>query len=181
LPNTLNVSLEMIARQPVMSVLDTPPQDEVVTTITATTHVELPLHPKKPTYDELNPKSSPTEFLGPWGTLAVTLLTPLFCNLLFIGCNERTGCPPSWNRAEGRLEFSRYDFSLMVDKLFDGKAFLVYIGWYTYMVLCWAYIPGDWVEGTLMRNGKKQMYKINGEFKEASGLSDHMRIVAICG
>jgi hypothetical protein len=49
------------------------------------------------------------------------------------------------------------------------------------MVLCWAYIPGDWVEGTLMRNGKKQMYKINGEFKEASGLSDHMRIVAICG
>jgi delta14-sterol reductase len=157
-----------------MSIFDAPPQEEVVTTtITASTHVDLPLHPRKPTYEELNPKSSPTEFLGPWGTLAVTLLTPLFCNLLFIGCNERTGCPPSWNRSEGRFEFSRYDFDLLVDKLFDGKAFLVYIGWYTYMVLCWAYIPGDWVEGTLMRNGNKQMYKINGEFDEVSSGSSY--------
>ena len=148
--------------QNLMSDLDEP-QGEIVTTITATTHVDLPLHPVKPSYDELNPKSSPTEFLGPWGTFAVTVLTPFFCNVLFIGCNERTGCPPSWNREDRKFELGSYDLELLFDKFFDGKAFLIYTVWYAYCVACWALIPGDWVEGTLMRNGKKQMYKINGE------------------
>jgi delta14-sterol reductase len=130
-------------------------EPEVVTTVKASTHIELPLHPKKPTYDQLNPKSAPTEFLGPLGCLAVTILCPLFCYILYFGCNERTGCPPSF-------DVGRYDLLVLTEKLFDGKAFLVYLGWYAYTVVCWRFIPGDWVEGKIMRNGKKQAYKING-------------------
>lgn len=35
------------------------------------------------------------------------------------------------------------------------------------MVAAWAILPGDWVEGTELRNGKRQKYKINGAHLEA--------------
>ena len=46
--------------------------------------------------------------------------------------------------------------------LWDTEAMLMYLGWYTFCVVAWLVLPGDWIEGTLMRNGKKLKYKING-------------------
>ena len=40
----------------------------------------------------------------------------------------------------------------------------MYLGWYAFCVIAWLVLPGDWVEGTLMRNGKKMKYKINGSW-----------------
>ena len=48
--------------------------------------------------------------------------------------------------------------------LWDREAALIYLGWYTFCVLAWAILPGDWVQGTTLRNGKRLEYKINGEF-----------------
>lgn len=132
-----------------------------VTTVTATAHLDLPAHPKQPTYDQLNPKSSPTEFLGPLGTLGVTVTTPIFVYLLYFGCNETTGCPPGWNSSTRSFNIQYSDIEAMFEKLFDLKAFIVYLGWYAYIVACWALIPGDWVEGTLIRDGTKKLYKVN--------------------
>jgi len=38
-----------------------------------------------------------------------------------------------------------------------------YFGWYAFCLVAWATLPGDWVEGQQMRNGKKSSYKINGK------------------
>jgi delta14-sterol reductase len=48
-------------------------------------------------------------------------------------------------------------------KLWDAQAFLVFVAWMVYIFIAWAILPGDWVEGTLLRNGTRQKYKINGE------------------
>ena len=38
----------------------------------------------------------------------------------------------------------------------------MYLGWYAFCVIAWFVLPGDWIDGTLMRNGKRMKYKING-------------------
>jgi len=51
--------------------------------------------------------------------------------------------------------------------LWDTEAALMYLGWYAFCVVAWLVLPGDWIEGTLMRNGKKMKYKINGAYFRA--------------
>jgi delta14-sterol reductase len=145
---------------------------ETITTFVATTQVTLPLHPPKPSYDKLNPRSKPTEFLGPAGALAVTVGTPIMAYLLWFGCNESVGCPPpmsSWFNLQslGLLPESGFGGGLsgwkgLFDRVFDVPAMLLYLAWYTYTVVCWYVLPGDWVEGTLLRDGTRRLYKING-------------------
>ena len=38
----------------------------------------------------------------------------------------------------------------------------MYLSWYAFCVVAWLVPPENWIEGTLMRNGKKMQYKING-------------------
>jgi len=41
---------------------------------------------------------------------------------------------------------------------------LVYLAWYTFCVVSWAVLPGDWVEGLPLHNGQRMEYKINGKY-----------------
>ncbi|KAJ9118191.1 hypothetical protein QFC22_004095 [Naganishia vaughanmartiniae] len=141
---------------------------ETVTTVTATTQIDIPLHPHKPTYTEMNPVSRPIEFMGPVGTGIITIATPLFAYLLYAGCNERVGCPPGFstfdaNTGKQGLFFDVHasDVAELVARALDWKAHLIYVAWYIYILACWQFLPGAWVEGTILRNGKKQVYKIN--------------------
>lgn len=138
-------------------------QGDVTTTITATTTVTLPAKVK--TYAELNPRLKPTEFFGPIGATAVVFGTPALAYLLYYGCNEVTGCsiPPveGWESISSRLG----DWPSIAGALWDWKAAGVYLAWYAWIVLCWAVLPGDWIEGTLLRDGTRKQYKMNGEFK----------------
>jgi delta14-sterol reductase len=142
---------------------------ETVTTVTATTKIDLPLNPHKPTYAEMNPKSRPIEFFGPLGVTVLTVATPLFAYLLYVGCNERVGCPPKFSMYDENtklhglfFDVHRSDVVELTARALDWKAHLIYAAWYAYMVACWKFLPGEWVEGTILRNGKKQVYKING-------------------
>lgn len=110
----------------------------------------------------LNPRTTSYEFLGPPGALAVTLGVPFLTYMLYYGCSEQWGgCPPPLETVGEFLKTGVSDVSNW-SKLWDTQATLLYLGWYAFCVLSWFILPGDWVEGSVMRNGQKQKYKING-------------------
>lgn len=137
---------------------------ETTTTITATTHLTLPAHPTPLTYDQLNPRSSPSEFFGPIGTFLVSTVAPFWAYFIFFACNEHTGChPTSADAWRETFEGFTGKWVSSAGQLWDWKAVGVYLAWYAFCVVCWIVLPGDKVEGTLMRNGKRKTYTMNGE------------------
>jgi delta14-sterol reductase len=113
------------------------------------------------TAKDLNPRSKPTEFLGPIGTTVVTFLTPLIAYLLFFGCNSATGCPSL--SPEPYVRGLSNGWPSINGKLWDWKAAGVYAVWYAYTVICWNVLPGQKVEGTLLRDGTRKVYNLNGK------------------
>jgi Delta14-sterol reductase len=119
-------------------------------------------HSKRPDTTPLNPFTTSYEFLGPPGAFAITLGVPIFTYILYFTCNHASGgCPapihtiyPSFVQAVSDPAFWW--------SLWDSKAFAIYYSWYAFCLLTWAVLPGDWVRGTQLRNGKYQQYKING-------------------
>jgi hypothetical protein len=110
----------------------------------------------------LNPKTSSYEFLGPPGALAITLGVPVLTYVLYFTCNESSGgCPPPIQSLYPSLAQAVSDPAFWW-KLWDPKAFTIYYSWYAFCLVAWAVLPGDWVQGTQLRNGKYQQYKING-------------------
>lgn len=112
--------------------------------------------------NELNPRTKHYEFGGPLGALFVTLSVPIITYVLYFTCSETSGgCPPL-------LQSLPTSFTEAVTNrnwwksLWDMQAFLAYIAWWAFCVVAWFVLPGDWVEGTTMRNGRKLKYKING-------------------
>jgi delta14-sterol reductase len=137
----------------------TQPQEEV--TITATAEFSLPAK----TGAELNPRSRPTEFLGPIGTALVTFSTPAVAYALFYACNEVEGCSVSGAGAAIARFTQDFDWPSAAGKLFELKACAVYAAWYAWCVLCWAVLPNEWIEGNLLRDGTRKKYKMNGEWE----------------
>lgn len=140
--------------------------DEITTTtIKATAHLTLPLNPVPLTYEQLNPRSKATEFFGPWGMLVVLLSTPLLTYSLFFLCNETTGCHPrdaaSW-RLLGDLigEWPATNGQFFENSI---KPAVIYFTFFAYLVACWVLIPVTRTEGTLIRDGTRKAYKLNGE------------------
>ncbi|KAI0754892.1 ERG4/ERG24 ergosterol biosynthesis protein [Daedaleopsis nitida] len=108
---------------------------------------------------ELNPRTTQYEFLGPPGTFAISVGTPIVMYALYYGCSEETGgCPPAVN-------FSVVVRALMSwswwKGLWDTEAACLFLAWYAYLVAAWYVLPGRWIEGLPMRDGKKKSYKIN--------------------
>ena len=109
-----------------------------------------------------NPRTTSYEFLGPLGGLAISVGVPIITYALYFGCSEANGgCPPQLTSIDERMVASatRLDWW---KNLWDTEAALIYLGWYTFCVVAWAILPGDQVEGTTLRTGRKKQYKING-------------------
>ena len=104
----------------------------------------------------MNPPTRHYEFGGPAGALFVTLTVPAVAYALFFVCNDANACRPTLD----------YDTLLSavpsLSDLWDSDAALIYLVWYVFCVLAWAILPGDWVDGTTLRDGSKKQYKING-------------------
>lgn len=107
----------------------------------------------------MNPPTSHYEFFGPPGAFLVTLLTPSIAYALFFSCNQSNNCLPNFIPERVLAALSDPNWWL---SLWDTHATLIYLAWYTFCVLAWAILPGDWVQGTTLRNGDKKKYKING-------------------
>ena len=111
---------------------------------------------------ELNPRTTSYEFCGPIGTGFITVAVPLVTYLLYFGCSQQSGCPPPWVSVKNPEILDTLQTPEFWKSLWDTEAALMYLGWYVACVVAWLVLPGDWVDGTLMRNGKKMKYKING-------------------
>ena len=110
----------------------------------------------------LNPKTTSYEFLGPPGAFLISFGVPIFTYVLYFTCNESSGgCPPPVASLYPSLVDAVSDTAFWW-KLWDPKAFTLYYSWYAFCLLAWAALPGDWVQGTQLRNGQYQLYKING-------------------
>ena len=144
------------------------------TTITATTHLTLPSHPTPLTYDQLNPKSHADEFLGPVGTASISLIAPFLVYAFFYSCNESTGCPPM-NSAGWRAIWDRG-----VGTVWEWQAGGAYLVWYAFCVACWALLPGERVEGSLLRDGKRNTYRMNGASSPPAPLTTSLVRTFIC-
>ena len=112
-------------------------------------------------HKSLNPKTTSYEFLGPPGALAITFGVPVLAYVLYFACNESSGCPPPVQSLYPSLAQVVSDPAFWW-RLWDPKAFAIYYSWYAFCLVTWAILPGDWVQGTQLRNGKYQQYKING-------------------
>jgi len=103
--------------------------------------------------------------MGPPGAFLITIGVPMMTYLLYFGCSESAGaCPPSYVLSPSLL--AAHVQEAVTDakfwgSLWDTEAALIYLAWYAFCVVAWAILPGDWVEGSTMRNGLKKKYKIN--------------------
>ena len=123
-----------------------------------------------PSNASLSPRSKHYEFLGPPGALFIILAVPTTAYSLYFGCSETSGgCLPPLDTLWPRIQTSVQDKQWWLT-LFDLEATYYYLAWYAFCVAAWLILPGDWVEGTLMRNGHRKQYKINGKYNTPSSL-----------
>ncbi|KAI0785203.1 ERG4/ERG24 ergosterol biosynthesis protein [Abortiporus biennis] len=109
----------------------------------------------------LNPPTKGYEFLGPPGAFLITVGVPTMTYALYFGCSETSGgCLAPLNTLWPTASAAVSDIAWW-KSLFDKDAFLLYLAWYAYTLLTWLILPGDWVDGVVMRDGNKKQYKIN--------------------
>ena len=100
----------------------------------------------------LNPQTVKYEFMGPVGTLFMTLGLPAVIISLFVFCSA-TECTPKLPNALPS-----------VDQFFHPLAFLVFIGWFVFQVLIYMLPIGKVVKGTKLRNHSRLSYRMNGVY-----------------
>ncbi|TFK28197.1 ERG4 ERG24 ergosterol biosynthesis protein [Coprinopsis marcescibilis] len=131
--------------------------------------------------DVLNPRTTTYEFLGPLGTFVISLSSSAVVYALYFGCNSNSGgCPPSLVGIIGRVVSSILD-STWWKGLWDSEAALYYLGWYAFCVLAWLLLPGDEIEGTVLRTGGRKTYRMNGFYTFGLALSIACARIWICG
>ncbi|KAG1176622.1 hypothetical protein G6F70_000817 [Rhizopus microsporus] len=114
---------------------------------------------KKPT--ELNPRTTSYEFLGPIGALGMVTILPLL--VLFLAtCCDATGYP-SRDLFVDWKGYLQHKFSVeQLFSLFDKQVFMIYCGYVAALALFYIILPGDNVPGTVLRDGTRLKYKLNG-------------------
>ncbi len=81
---------------------------------------------------------------------------------LYYGCSEEIGgCPPSVNWTAVVQTLTNWTWW---KSLWDAEATVLYLAWYSYLVVAWYVLPGKWVEGLPLRDGTRKRYKVSGEF-----------------
>ncbi|KAF8211728.1 ERG4/ERG24 ergosterol biosynthesis protein [Mycena galopus ATCC 62051] len=100
-----------------------------------------------------------SKILGPLSSLFTCMGVPIVIYALYFGCSEQyNGCPPTVYPV--RLFLAVADRAWWIG-LWDTRATLVFVVWYTFCVIAWAILPGDRVAGTALRTGEQKQYKIN--------------------
>ncbi|KAJ1668135.1 erg24, C-14 sterol reductase [Coemansia sp. RSA 1813] len=110
---------------------------------------------KKP----LNPQTKHREFFGVPGSVFVMVITLAVVNIWYFSCNEETGC---------HLPTTRSQWTHIIDSIADHKAYLsadaitYYVLWWAWLAMLYFVIPCSSIQGTVMRNGQRLLYPMNG-------------------
>lgn len=104
-----------------------------------------------------NGKKIHFEFQGPYlGPLGILLGLPAVCYALFYACN-----------AQGCMHFVP-QFSLPGfpegQVFFTWEALAVFLGWFGLLVALHLLLPGERAQGTVLPDGSRLTYKLNGGF-----------------
>ena len=95
------------------------------------------------------------EFLGPvLGPTAVMVGLPAVCYGLVYACN-----------AEGCFNFRSLSLPGLPSQtqLISTEAFAAILGWLAFQIVLHLLMPGKYMQGTLLANGKRLTYKVNGK------------------
>ncbi|KAI9096148.1 ergosterol biosynthesis ERG4/ERG24 family-domain-containing protein [Phlyctochytrium arcticum] len=105
------------------------------------------------------PRTTHFEFMGPHGPALIMMALPPATLFLQVLCDPDYGCPPAqfWKEPIEYLKYRIEDTTF-----FTFQAFFVVIGWIIFQMLLHGYLPGNFVKGTPLSNGKRLTYKING-------------------
>lgn len=123
---------------------------------------KTPVESSKTKVTELNPKTNHYEFGGPIGAIGMVVLLPVLV-LFFATCCDSTGYPSKEFRDDWKsalLSKLSIDF---VKSLWDPTAFMVYVGFVAALAIFYVVLPGDNIPGTVLRNGEKYKYRMNGK------------------
>ncbi|KAI9263194.1 ergosterol biosynthesis ERG4/ERG24 [Phascolomyces articulosus] len=113
------------------------------------------------TKDELNPKTTEYEFLGPVGAFLFVTALPLLVLFFSICCNA-TGYPSQSLFEDYKAYFSELLTVEMAKSLIDPIAIAIYLAFILILVIYSFALNGDVVPGTRLRNGKVLKYRMNG-------------------
>ncbi|KAI8365944.1 ergosterol biosynthesis ERG4/ERG24 [Radiomyces spectabilis] len=111
--------------------------------------------------DALNPKTTTYEFGGPLGALGMVAVLPLLV-LFFSVCCDPTGYPSRYLFMGYQHYFERLLSAEYLKSLYDPVAIFAYFGFVLLQAFFYFVLPGDTVPGTVMRDGNRLKYKING-------------------
>ncbi|KAF2433123.1 sterol C-14 reductase-like protein [Tothia fuscella] len=104
------------------------------------------------------------EFLGPPGAFVMSFGLPLLCWTFGLLCNDVTGCPATslLHPSTMTLESLKHDVGWHGwSTIYNHKAFLANLGYYTLSLVLYRFLPAIESEGTELRNGRRLQYRFN--------------------
>lgn len=110
----------------------------------------------------LNPKTQHYEFGGPIGAMGMIVLLPVLVLFLATSC-DATGYPAKAFLDDWQsflLSKLTKDF---LYSLYDPSAFAVYFCYIAILAIFYMTLPGNNVPGTVLRDGTRHKYKMNGK------------------
>uniref|UniRef100_A0A7S4L3H8 Delta(14)-sterol reductase ERG24 n=1 Tax=Paramoeba aestuarina TaxID=180227 RepID=A0A7S4L3H8_9EUKA len=108
--------------------------------------------------EELNPKTTEYEFMGPLGAIFMFFGLPGTVYGLFFICLPHD-CAKIQTE-EPYFIFPKCNFEDF--RFFSWDAVAVVLGWFFFQVALERILPGTWIKGTKLRNGDQLDYKMNG-------------------
>ncbi|KAL0095569.1 lamin-B receptor-like protein [Phycomyces blakesleeanus] len=113
------------------------------------------------TEQELNPKTTRYEFLGPLGALGMTTVLPVLVLFFAVGCDS-TGYPSKLLLHDHKAFFAKMMTPEYLGQLYDPMAFGVYVAFVALLAIFSLVLPGDVWPGSQLRDGTHLKYKMNG-------------------
>ena len=105
----------------------------------------------------LNPRTSDPDFFGAPGAFLITVGLPAVVFALYFICNHK-GCP-----AIGWTDIEFYKDQLTRTTLISWKSASVYLAWFSSLAILDRIVPGEVIQGTVLRDGTRLTYKFNGK------------------
>lgn len=118
--------------------------------------------PQETQVTELNPKTKHYEFGGPIGAVGMVVFLPILV-LFFATCCDATGYPSQAFRDDWQSALASKLSVDFLKSLWDPYAFVVYVGFVTALAVFYVILPGDYIPGTVLRNGGRLKYRMNGK------------------